>query len=110
MPEDYHLYSSGQKRQFWTAHIEQWRQSDLSQSAYCRRHDLDRHRFFYWRRRIFKPKETISFLPVTLPKAETTGPITTAVRIHTPNGFAIELKLQHSACDLGRLVTMVARL
>jgi hypothetical protein len=49
-------------------------------------------------------------LPVTLPKAETTGQVTTAVRIHTPNDFAIELKLQHSACDLERLVTILARL
>ena len=63
MPDDYHLYSPRQKRQFWAAHIEQWRQSNLSQSAYCRRHDLVGHRFFYWRRRIIKPQETISFLP-----------------------------------------------
>ena len=110
MPEDYHLYDPRQKRRFWAAHIEQWRHSDLSQSAYCRRHNLHRHRFFYWRRRIIKPQETISFLPVALPAADTTAPVATAVRIHTPNGFAIELDSQHSIGELERLVAMVASL
>lgn len=107
MPEDYHLYNPKQKRSFWTTHVQQWRQSELSQSAYCRRHDLDRHRFFYWRRRIAKPRETISFLPVALPANESTGLRTTTVRIYTPNGFTIEIE-SHS--DLAHLVAVVAGL
>jgi hypothetical protein len=110
MPDDYHLYNPRQKRQFWAAHIEQWQRSDLSQSAYCRRHDLDRHRFFYWRRRIVKPKEMISFLPVALPVNEKALTVATSVRIHTPNGFAIELASQQSIDDLELIVAMVAGL
>ena len=110
MPDDYHLYSPRQKRQFWAAHIEQWRQGDLSQSAYCRRHNLDRHRFFYWRRRIVKPQETVSFLPVALPAAESQHTVATTVRVHTPNGFAIEFESQQGIDELERLVAVVAGL
>jgi len=39
-------------RRFWQPHLDRWAESGLSQSEYCRRHDLSRHRFSYWKARI----------------------------------------------------------
>ena len=36
----------------WQAHIESWQQSDLSQTAYCKHHQLKPHRFSYWKRKL----------------------------------------------------------
>jgi len=110
MPEDYHLFDPRQKRRFWAAHIEQWRQGDLSQSAYCRKNNLDRHRFFYWRQRIFRPQEAVSFIPVKLPEVHASAMAATAVRVHTPNGFIIELETRQGSDDLEHLVAVVAGL
>ena len=37
---------------FWLEHIEQWRASGLSQSAYCQQHELVLHKFGYWKRKL----------------------------------------------------------
>ena len=66
MPEDSHQIDSSERRSLWENHIEQWRISGLSQAAYCRRHRLKVHRFYYWRRRLSAPQDGVSFLPVAL--------------------------------------------
>lgn len=109
MPEDYHLFDSQQKRRFWQSHVEQWRQSGLRQSAYCRRHDLSAHRFYHWRRRILgADKSAVSFLPVALSASLRQHRPT--VRIHTPNGFTIEVETQGASSEIRQLVAMVAAL
>lgn len=35
----------------WGQHIQNWQKTELSQSAYCRDHGLNYHRFTYWRRK-----------------------------------------------------------
>ena len=90
MPEDIEQRSTHEKHSFWEHHLEQWRQSGLSQRAYCREHRLKPHRFNYWRRRILKPQPEVSFLPVTLP-ADTSRQLRT-VCILMPNGCAMELE------------------
>ena len=35
-------------RQQMLTHIEQWKQSDLSQKLYCEQHNLTYHSFHYW--------------------------------------------------------------
>ena len=54
------------KRQFWKQHIEGWKSSSQTQTAYCRRHDLLYHRFVYWKRK-FQPVSKPAFVEVKLP-------------------------------------------
>jgi hypothetical protein len=55
---------------FWNQQITKWQQTDQSQIGYCRAHDLDYHRFTYWRRKfasLMKKNEIAvrsSFVPV----------------------------------------------
>jgi hypothetical protein len=37
-----------EKRKFWEEHILFWRESGLSQRAYCKRHDIKSSQWFYW--------------------------------------------------------------
>ena len=66
MPEDSHQLDSRERRSFWENHIEQWQISGLGQTAYCRKHRLKAHRFYYWRRRLLASQDGVSFLPVAL--------------------------------------------
>jgi len=38
-----------QKRKHWAQHVSAWQTSNLSQQAYCQKHDLTPHQFTYWK-------------------------------------------------------------
>jgi hypothetical protein len=40
-----------EKRRYWKHHLDAWQVSGLTQVEYCRRHDLSRFQFQYWKRR-----------------------------------------------------------
>jgi len=42
-------------RRYWKEQIENWQKSGLSQSEFCRRHNLKFHRFVYWRKKLIRP-------------------------------------------------------
>lgn len=109
MPEDYHRMTREQRRRFWQQHVEGWQQSGLIQSAYCRRNDLNAHQFYRWRRRIMAAAEApVSFLPVAL--AAPTRQQSASIRIHTPNGFTIEIDSHEGIVEFGQFIGMVAGL
>ena len=59
------------KAQLWSERIESWKQSGLSQRAYCEQHQLVLGTFVYWRSRLKKSEagdhaDKPRFLPVTL--------------------------------------------
>ena len=68
---------------FWTEHIEAWRQSNLSQREYARRHDLPIARFTYWKNKLYPREPSSSFVEL---KMEPGMP----VRIQHPAGAVIE--------------------
>lgn len=43
-----------EKRNYWEGMLSKWETSGLSQIEFCRQNDLNRHRFYYWKRRIKK--------------------------------------------------------
>ncbi|RME60758.1 IS66 family insertion sequence hypothetical protein, partial [Candidatus Parcubacteria bacterium] len=50
---------------FWQRHIARWRQSGITQAEYCRRHNLCRRQFTYWKGKLKdSSREPISFIPV----------------------------------------------
>ena len=108
MPEETDQRDVRQKRHFWEHHLERWQQSGLSQRAYCHEHFLRPHQFYYWRRRILKPENEVSFLPVALPLGR--GRHSRAVRILMPNGCIIELEGWDEPAKIERLIAMVAAL
>lgn len=58
--------SNNEKRSYWLNHINQWRESGLSQSKYCGRENISFHSFSWWKTRGLKDKlknETMNFVP-----------------------------------------------
>jgi len=59
------------KRRFWEAHIQTWEKSGLSQNEYCRRSNIKKSQFTYWKIKIFKerfsPGGQLTFVPVAQP-------------------------------------------
>ena len=108
MPVEIDQVSTHHKRSFWEHHLGRWQQSGLSQRAYCRQNDLKPDQFYYWRRRILKPRSDVSFLPVTLPVDSVHQHH--GIRVLMPNGFAIELEGWDRQAELKQLVAMVAAL
>ncbi len=39
------------RRRFWAGHLQEWKQSGLSQAEYCRRHQLSATTFAWWKTR-----------------------------------------------------------
>jgi hypothetical protein len=82
------------KRIFWKEQIERWRESGLSQTEYCRQHDLKRHRLAYWEKRFLKAASDVSFVPVRLddvpdiPVRPVSSPLSLIINHH----FKIEIR------------------
>jgi hypothetical protein len=49
-----------QAKSFWLDHIRHWDQSELSQAAYCRQHDLCEQKFSYRKRQSSFAKKTVT--------------------------------------------------
>jgi len=55
-----------QKRTYWKQHIESWQETGLTQTEYCRRHNLKHHQLVYWKKRFLKTETSVSFVPLKL--------------------------------------------
>ena len=58
-----------EKRHRWKQHIDAWAASGKTQIAYCLEHDLNRHRFQYWKKRLHQPSKS-SFIELHLGPGE----------------------------------------
>ena len=52
-----------QLRQTWKAHIERWKDSGQTQTAFCLQYGLKPHQFTYWKKRFIQANTGISFVP-----------------------------------------------
>ncbi len=78
---------------YWSQQIQSWQKTNQSQSDYCRTHNLNYHRFTYWRRKFSglarRNQTTVqrsAFVPVkSSPSVDTEG--LTAI---LPNGVVLQ--------------------
>lgn len=66
------------KTQLWSDRVRSWKQSGLSQRAYCELHQLVLGTFVYWRCRLKKleavtPADKPRFLPITIKQQSDTS-------------------------------------
>ena len=84
-----------QKRRYWSTHITSWQASRVSQSEYCRRHELKFHQFVYWRQKFApKPAAAVSLVQVPVSAVEVAtgcGPWPTALRVALAPDLCIEV-------------------
>lgn len=54
------------KREFWSRHIEAWKSSGGTQADYCRKNDLNKHTFLYWKSKLQQDGIAPLLLPVSI--------------------------------------------
>jgi hypothetical protein len=81
--------------QQWRKQIEDWRNSGLSQQAFCRNRGLSYHKFHYWRKKLTgelvnkpvnkTPSRSSALVPVTYQSPSPTD----SLSVHLPNGVCL---------------------
>ena len=76
---------------FWHQQIEQWKQSNLSQTQFCKANDLIYHRFVYWRQKLTPPpgNQTVSVGTNGFAMAALEPSTETGLSLSLPNGLVI---------------------
>ena len=59
-----------QKHAYWKRQIEVWQGSGMSQSDFCRKHNLKPYLFTYWKKRFVQTKTGTTFVPVKVQQVE----------------------------------------
>ena len=90
-----------ERKAHWLHHIDSWRCSGLSQSAYCREHDLKSNQLSYWKRKLSAPNtehhrtpdtQTSAFIPIHAGCADASG----GLHLRLPNGCELSgIEAQH---------------
>ena len=82
-------------KSFWEAHLNAWKETRLSQAAYCQKYELHVHRFGYWKRKLIgakkpssKSKGFVHLNPVNInPTSNIPAP---SLAVQLPNQLRIE--------------------
>lgn len=99
-----------QKRRYWRHHLKAWQKSGMNQSAYCRAHGLKPYQMSYWKSRLAESEQRISFVPLQLPSNLPVPVNQTALKLHTPNGFVIDVAGNFDPHVLRQLIATIKAL
>jgi uncharacterized protein (UPF0335 family) len=86
-----------QKKYYWEEHIKKWKQSNLTQTEYCKKNKLVPDHFSRWKNKILKANQFHQFIEIPRISNETklTQPIEIIIsdifRINVTTGFDCEL-------------------
>ncbi len=54
-----------ERRAFWQFHLKEWQNTELSQAAYCRQHNLRTNQFTYWKKKLFQNDLPVEFVQLS---------------------------------------------
>ena len=97
------------KTEFWNRHIENWRNSDLTQVEYCRQNELNRHTFGYWKSKLNKKQVFKPFLPVSIqPEASpNNSSFPSGISLSVGDRFDVRLEVGFNCDTLSRLIDVL---
>lgn len=99
-----HTMRNKQKQDFWQTHISECSKSKISQGEYCRRHNLAKSTFGYWKRKLAEHSHTVKFYPLVVQK-EKGGPEESCVSLFiSDRRFQLEIGAGFSATTLKQVV------
>ena len=101
-----------EKQRVWTNHINAWKSSGLSQVEYCRQKDLSRCRFTYWKCKLEKKADPVTFVPIPGKSFRSQIPHNNQVPIKLiiDRGYQIEIGDGFSPDTLSSLIRTLVRL
>ncbi len=98
------------KHQYWQQHVSAWRQGGQNQAAYCRQHGLKQYQMSYWKRRLAEPAAGVSFVPIALSSNLPLAVNHPELRLHTPNGYRIDVPDSFDTNVLKQIIVAVQQL
>jgi hypothetical protein len=101
-----------EKRNYWEGMLSKWETSGLSQIEFCRQNDLNRHRFYYWKRRIKKCTMSIPLVQLGgLPSFSGKNfPETPKLGLNIDGRFRIEICNGFNPATLEQLIRTLCRI
>ena len=79
-----------QKCKYWQAHIEAWKESNLSQAEYCRRQGLKTHRLCYWvNKKSARPDHPLALVEIPIQKIPVRSDA--ALKLTIDNHYQVEI-------------------
>ena len=77
---------------YWLEQISAWEQTDQTQKSFCEDHDLDYHRFGYWRRKYREqsPSGVIQQGSGFVPVRHSLDRVATSLILILPNGIRVQ--------------------
>lgn len=94
-----------ERRRRWAALVSEWRDSALSQTAFCRERGLSVRSFYCWRRRMLRQQPEANragaseFIPVRV-----AAPVSCAVEVCLRSGHTIRIAADFDETVLRRLI------
>ena len=84
------MQSSPQKQVEWEQQIKSWRESGLTQTAYCEQSQLKPHQFIYWKKKIEgKPNKPGTSKPNGFAQVQTMSARSAGLTLSLPGGIQI---------------------
>ena len=100
----------GEREESWRRHIKSWETSGLTQAEYCKRNNLSKHGFTYWRYKRQKKNERTRFLPVyPSPSITNSSKNNSGLKILIGERYRIEVEEGFSYEELHRLIAALER-
>jgi len=93
----------------WRRHVEAWRESGLSQAAYCQQQGLNRKTFSVWTRRVqgdlsLDKNAPLELLPIQLESSTPVASTPSSVMLRLAHGAQLELSTAASPRWLAELL------
>ena len=94
-----------EQRRTWTAHMEAWKNSGLSQAEYCQQQNLSRHQFTYWKCKLRK-KDPVTFVPIlgTPLRCQDPAPNQAPIKLIIDSRYQVEIGEGFSPVTLSTLI------
>lgn len=75
------------RRAFWAEHVQAWRNSGMTQVAYCEQHKINTKSFGYWFRSRELESETLTMVPIAVREVATASEL----KLRHPSGWELIL-------------------
>ena len=100
------------KRALWKQHIESWRSSGMTQTAYCNENQLKDHQFSYWKKRFVETQSGITFVPVKIQRTRRSKARASSapMRLIVDGDVAIEIEPDFDSQFLRRVISTLRSL
>lgn len=94
------------KREYWLNQINQWKESNFSQSEFCKQAGIKLSTFIYWRGLLLKPENINNnkFVPVKVVKNINANNSIASIKIKLSTGHEVYLPIEIGINEISKLI------